>query len=396
MSEELRTPNGRERPSWLRDLPFQKNSGKQSLPEWARETIGILRSRRGMTVLGILLGLVVLRVGANRLLRREAIEMVPRVHVIKADSKTIDLSLSLPGNIEAVEQASLYAHVSGYLRKLYVDEGDRVTKGQLLAEIEAPDIVQEYHKAKSQYGLKETTRKRYTELLNEKVVSQQEFDNIDADADTAKARFDNAASNLAYTRITAPFAGSIARRYKYPGDLISTTTTGNQSPLFVLVNESHLRVAINVPQADLAAIHIDDPVDIRVDALPDTAFPGKVSRLDALLDESTKTERALIDIDNPDGKLRAGMFASVSLHTAHRDHALVVPKDAQFAEGSHHFVYVVANRHITKREVTPGIADDASVEILKGVNPGETVVQGGLTGLTDGEAVDTIEEKKAN
>ena len=248
-------------------------------PHWKTELLRIARSKAARTGAICLVGAVVLRIGVNWYVHRRLGEAIPTVRTADVASRPIDKVLELPGNIEAIEQASLYSHVSGYLKKIYVDEGDHVTKGELLADIDAPDAVQEYEKAKAEFNLKDVTRRRYVELLKEQVVSQQEYDTVEADANESKARLDNAQATLGYTKIRAPFDGSIARRFKYPGDLISTATRGeNQSPIFVLINESKLRIATNVPQSDASSIVIGHPATIRVDTMQGREFPGEITR----------------------------------------------------------------------------------------------------------------------
>ena len=366
---------------------IQKNPSDQSESDWKKEVLSILSSRRARIFLAVLAGLVILRLGSNWLFRSKRGSDVPYVTITQPEVQKMDQTLNLPGNVEALEQASLYAHVGGYLKKIYVDEGDHVKKGQLLAEIDAPDIVQEYRKAKAEYDLKDVTERRYQELLKEKVVSQQEFDNIDADANESKARFDNAAANLAFTRITAPFSGSIARRFKYPGDLISATHTGTDQPLFILVNEEALRVSVNVPQIEVANIHMGDPVDIHVDAFRDRAFQGKISRLDALLDDATKTQRVLIDIKNEDGALHAGMFASAIMHIKEVNDAVTVPADSVREEGGKHYLFVEKDLKASKKEVTLGLELNGKVQVLQGIVPTDHVIRLGSAVLTDGSPV---------
>ena len=367
---------------------IQKNPADQSESDWKREVLSILSSRRGRIFFAVLAGLVILRLGSNWFFRSKRESDVPYVTITQPEVQKMDQTLNLPGNVEALEQANLYAHVGGYLKKIYVDEGDHVKKGQLLAEIDAPDVVQEYHKAKAEYDLKDVTEKRYQELLKEKVVSQQEFDNIDADANESKARFDNAAANLAYTKITAPFSGSIARRFKYPGDLISTNTrSGADQPLFILVNEQKLRVAVNVPQIEVANIHPGDLVDVHVDAFANRTFKGNVSRLDALLDDATKTQRVLIDIDNTDGSLHAGMFASAVMHIKEVNDAVTVPADSVREEGGKHYLFVERDLKAYKKEVTLGLELDGKAQILQGIAPTDHVIRLGSAVLTDGSPV---------
>ena len=376
-----------------RDLMRESENGR-SKPgpdggNWKRDLAGLLRSRKAVLTAAVLGSVVVLRLAVNRWERRGVAAPPPTVPVARPAFKSLDRSLSLPADIEAIEQAKLYAHISGYMKKIYADEGDKVKAGQLLADIDAPDVVQEYNRAKADADLKQKTLERYKELLEGKVISQQEFDTIQADADEAKARLVNATANMQYTQIRAPFAGSIARRFLYPGDLISEATRGgNQSPIYLIVNENRLRVSINVPQSEIASVALGHPVDIKVDALPGQAFHGSVTRIDALLDEQTKTQRALIDIDNPEERLRAGMFATVVLHVQHKDRALTVPRDAVQGPPESPYVFVVADGRIRRVPVKLGMSDLSSVEILGGLTTEEQVVV--VPGASFGDGAEVV------
>lgn len=374
-----------------------KTAEPESPPDWKKDVLTILRSKQALRAGAVLLTLVLLRLGANWWLGRNAAGVVPVVKVEQLQLKTVDRTLNLPGNVEAIEQATLFAHVSGYLKKILVDEGDRVRKDQLIAVVDAPDIVQEYRNAKAEYDFKEITRKRYEQLLKEQVVSQQEYDKVDADAGQAKARFDNADANLMYTNIRAPFAGGIARRYKYPGDFISAPTKGGEpSPLFLLVNESTLRIAVNVPQKEVGSIAVGHPVDIRVDAFPERKFVGLISRVDALLDEATKTQRVLIDIRNPDTQLRAGMFASVVLHGQRKDAVPMVSRDAVHEDGDKAFILVVRNNKARRVAVSLGETEGGFVEVGgASLNEQDKIVVSGGDAVADGDEVQTQENRRS-
>jgi len=375
-------------------LPIENHPELNFLREkektWMTELTTLVRSKRVVQVVGIFIFLIVLRVGSNFLFRESLQNVVLSVHVTKPTKQAMDASLTLPGNMEAVEMASLFSHIAGYLKKIYVDEGDEVKQGQLLADIDAPDIIDEYNKVKSALDFKTVTRTRYKELLDDKVISEQEFDAVDSAYSEEKSRFEAAAANMGYTHIRAPFAGSIARRFKYPGDLISSAAKGDQSPIFLLVNESRLRVVINVPQSDLASVNIGSPVDIRVDTFPDMKFTGTVSRLDNLLEASTKTQRVLIDIENKDKKLHAGMFGSVILHFQHREDALTIPGMAVEAEGDKHFVFLVRDGKAKRTPVTVGATQGDRVEVVDGLKSDDIVILKGTTELNDGLEVQAV------
>jgi RND family efflux transporter MFP subunit len=368
------------------------HSARPALEGWKRELFDILRSRLALAAFGVFVLLVGLRLGVNWYEHRDLAAVIPTVRVARPAIQAVDRSISLPGDVEAIEQARLYSHISGYLKKIYVDEGDSVKAGQLLAEIDAPDIVQEYNKAKADANLKDETLKRYRELLAGKVISQEEFDTLEADAREAQARLENASANMDYTRIRAPFSGSIARRYVYPGDLISEATRGgDQPPIFLIVNEARLRVSTNVPQNETGKIHLGYSVDIEVDSLPGKLFHGTISRIDALLDENTKTQRVLIDIDNPDLKLRAGMFASIVLHLEHVDGALTVPREALQGPAEQPFVDVVVNGLVRAYPVKLGISEQEFVQVVTGLSPGDRVILAGGQSFSDGTAVLTAD-----
>lgn len=242
------------------------------------------------------------------------------------------------------------------------------------------------------------TRKRYGELLKEKVISQQEYDKVEAEANQSKARFDNADSNLQYTSVRAPFAGAIARRFKYPGDFISAPTKGGTaSPLFMLVNESRLRVVVNAPQREVANISVGHAVDVQIDSFQGHLFHGVISRVDAILDEATKTQRALIDIENPSEQMRAGMFVSVVLHVERKNGVSMVSHDALHEDGGKSYVLVVRDGKVKKLIVTPGFTEGSFVELNGGGldSKDQVVVSGGMA-LRDGDVVKIAEETDPN
>jgi len=267
-----------------------------------------------------------------------------------------------------------------------------VKKDQILAEIDAPDIVNEYGKLKAAHDFQKVTRNRYKELLADQVISQQEFDQVDAAYSEANARYQGAAAEMEYTHIRAPFSGSIARRNKLVGDLI-TPGKGDEAPIFLLVNEARLRVVVNAPQSSLSDLKIGSPVDIRVDTFPGQTFKGVISGLDDVLDSSSKTQRVLVDIDNPDRKLHAGMFATVIIHFAEHDNVLTVSADAlQKFEGKD-VLYLNDNDSVKKVEIQIGLRKDDRVEVSGAIHEGEQVLLPGTQALSDGEKIHVIQDK---
>jgi membrane fusion protein (multidrug efflux system) len=345
-------------------------------------------------VIGIAALLVVLRVGVTRWSLREKAVAPTTVSVVHPAYQPMDRLLKLPADIEGIRQANLYAHIDGYLKKLYVDEGDAVTAGQPMADIDAPDVVQAYNQAQADDALQQATKKRYQELVKGNVVSEQEYEDVEARATEARARLDNAAADMAYTHIVAPFSGQVARRWAYPGDLISKATSGRApTPIFVVVDESVLRVAVDVPQADVAGVKVGSPARVRVDAFSGQTFDGSVTRVDDLMQADTKTRRVLVDIRNPDRKLHAGMFATVDLVLDHKERALVLPREAVRGDPDSPFVFVVKDGLARRAPVKTGLNTIAQVEILSGASADDEVVLQGGASLADGAKVDAAEAR---
>jgi RND family efflux transporter MFP subunit len=363
-------------------------------PDWKRQCLQIAASKPALAVVGVLVLLVALRLGWTRLGLRQKADARAMVSVVRPSYRPMDKVLKLPANVEGIRQSNLYAHIDGYLKKIYVDEGDAVRAGQPMADIDAPDVVQAYNQAKADDDLQQATKTRYEELLKGRVISQQEYDDVSAKTAEARARLQNAAADMAYTHIIAPFAGHVARRFNYPGDLISRATSGKSpNPIFIVVDESELRVAVDIPQADVAQVRRGSPARIRVDAFANEPFDGKVTRVDDLMQEDTKTRRVLVDIRNPAGKLHAGMFANVEIVLEHEERALVLPREAVRGEADAPFVFVVKDGLAKRVPVRVGLNTITDVEILSGLSASDEVVLQGGAALTDGTPVEAAEVK---
>lgn len=364
-------------------------SPRDVAPNWKTQSLTILRSKAGLATLAVMAILVAVRVVTTKMALDHKTTDLPMVSIVQPNYQPMDRVLKLPADVEGLRQASIYAHIDGYLKKLYVDEGDAVKAGQPMADIDAPDIVQAYNRAKADDDFQQATKQRYEQLVKGQVISQQEYDDIVAKAAEARAQLQNAAANIAYTHITAPFDGQVARRFNYPGDLI-TKATQNQSakPIFIVVDESLLRVSLDVPQVDVADVRLGSRANIRVDSFPDKVFAGRVTRIDDLMKEDTKTRRVLVDIENPEGKLHAGMFATADLVLEHKDKALVLPREALRGEEDAPFVFVVKDGVAKRVPVQVGLNTITDVEITSGVSSGDRVILQGGSALADGMKVD--------
>ncbi len=356
----------------------------------------------------------------------------PTVAVAQVAKADLARRLTVTAEFVPFEEVDVMAKVSGYVRQIYVDAGSRVGQGQLLAELEVPemraDLVRseaEIHRrtaeverarddlkrAESGYQFTHLTYERIAGVIKSRpgLVAQQEIDDargkdLIAGSQVAVARSNLAAAEqqvrvveadrdrlktmYAYTRVTAPFAGVVTKRFASTGSMIQAGTAANAQPLVRLSNNGRLRLVLPVPESAVPLIKTGQTVDVRVPAL-DRTFPGRIARAADKVQTSTRTMDTEVDIANPQLTLVPGMYAEVDLGLDRRPGALAVPPAAKGTEGDHDIVMIVnAQKQIEIRRVTVGLETPDLIEIRSGLEPGDLVVIGNRSGLRDGQRVD--------
>ena len=311
----------------------------------------------------------------------------------------ITRTVTLPTfRILAYQEARLYAKVSGYLKTLTVDKGDTVASGQLLAEIEVPELLADEAQFKAETEVARTNYQRMVEARHNApdLVVPQTVDDLFGQWEVARAKLQRTQTLLQYARITAPFSGVITARFVDPGAFIPAATAGTtaqSAALVTLMDFSRLRFQVFVPEAEVPFIKNGLPVRVTVDELPGHTFSGSVTRFAYALDEATKTMLTEIEIPNPAGDLRPGMYASVQLDIQHVPDALLVPAPAVVTERAGSFVFRVDDGKAKKIPVGTGVSDGVNVEITAGLELGAPVILAGGQALNDGQAVTVAEAK---
>jgi RND family efflux transporter MFP subunit len=316
-------------------------------------------------------------------------------------------ALSLPATVEAFEQATLYAKVTGYLERINVDKGDPVRRGALLARLEVPEVGKQYESAvatledaEAQRSLKQTTYDRLLSVRKAQpdVLAQQDVDVARSDAELAKARRSLARAEVGrldalrgFADITAPFAGVITARYVDPGALIQQGAGTTGTPVVSIANIDTVRVYVNVPEGDVAQVDRSKIVFVQLDALPGKRLAGRITRVTDALDPATRTMKTEIDLPNPGHRMLSGMFGTAQLPLTTADKALFVPAAAirHDIEGQP-FVFVVDHAQVHAVTVETGAAQGGMVGILQGLTPGMQVVVSATGPLTEGIAVGTV------
>ena len=327
---------------------------------------------------------------------------IPVVAAAPPDSKVKRATLELPGRLEAYAQAQLYARVSGYIKEWRVDIGSPVTAGQLLAEIDAPDLDQQIMQAQADLTaaqanlvLSTANLARGQSLIASAAISKLDLEQREADASNKAGIVKSAQANLArlraleqYKRIVAPFDGIVTARATDVGALINAGAGG--SALFVVSDTKRLRAYVNVPQNYVPGIKVGTKARIMVPEYPNRSFPAVVEASAQSVEAASGTTRMQLVVDNASGELMTGAFANVSLDLASPEIALSVPASALIFDQDGLKVATVdgANRVVLK---TVTIARDMgrTIEIGSGLDAQDRVIESPQEGIATGDEVQT-------
>src|SRR3989454_2421269 len=300
------------------------------------------------------------------------------VQIVHPRKGEITRNVTLPGEVKAYQQATLYAKVAGYLKTITVDKGDQVHEGALLAEIEVPELLADRARYKSDVEVAELDYKRLSESQKKlpDLVVPQTVDNAKGKLDVAKASLERTETLLGFAKITAPFSGVITKRMVDPGAFIPAATSGSaaqNAAIVTLTDFNRVRVQVAVPELETSLIATGQPVGVTVDGVPGRNFAGKITRFSYTLDEATKTMLAEIELPNPKLELRPGMYASVKIGIERKADALLVPAEAVVVERAGAFVFTVMDSKAKKTRVQTGFNDGSNAEIVSGVKPDQPV-----------------------
>jgi RND family efflux transporter MFP subunit len=328
-------------------------------------------------------------------------EAAPKtVNVTNVSRLQSGVQLLLPGDVHAIEQTKIYARADGYLLKWNIDIGGKVRAGQVLAEIDTPELDQELSQARAalaqaqaNLALARSSAERWEGLLKERAVSQQEVDERtgalaarSADAKAAEAAVLRLEKMTSFKEVRAPFAGTITRRFVDTGALIRAG--GNASALFELARMDTLRIHVNVPQAYLRDVATGSPVTMRVAEYPERVFAGTILRTSGAFDAATRTLLTEIEAPNHDGALFAGMHIDVQLALAPAHPPIVVPATAVLTRSDGlHVATVDEASSIRLQKVQVGRDLGRSMEILSGLSEGARVVTNPTDTLAEGMTV---------
>jgi RND family efflux transporter MFP subunit len=314
-----------------------------------------------------------------------------RLMVTRVESTPAERVVTLPGDLRGYDQATIYAKVSGYVRDVLVERGDRVTRGQRLATIESPESQKDVATAQHDARIAAQNAQRADRLAPSGVLSQQERDNAVAQANVAEANLEKARALLAYTVVTAPFDGVVTARYVDPGALVPAATGGTQSalPIVDVTAVDTLRAFLYVGQDVASFVHPGDDAVLWEDEDPAARVGAKVTRTAGALDPRTRTMQVEIDFDNRPFHLLPGTFAHVELHVREPP-APLLPDDAIVIRDGKTVAALVEGGHVRFVPVELGYNDGSGVRVVRGLSGGETVGIDVPVEIQEGDAVQAV------
>jgi RND family efflux transporter MFP subunit len=315
------------------------------------------------------------------------------VHTVHLSTGPITRSVVLPAQVIPLQQATLYAKVSGYLKTINVDKGDKVAAGAVLARIEIPELVAA--RARQEAELKAASSD-YERL--QKALAQTPDLVVPDTVDQARGRFEVARASLAesetllgYATITAPFAGVITQRYVDPGALIQA---GNaRSEIVSLMDFATVRLQVAVPEIEAARVAVGQPVRVTTDDLPGRQFDGQVTRFTYALDQTNRTMLVEAILKNADLALRPGMLVTVKLGIEHKEQATLMPTEALVTERANSFAYTIEGDKAVKHAIKVGFNDGKNVEVVNGLKDSDSIILAGKLKLSDGQPVQVASAK---
>jgi len=306
--------------------------------------------------------------------------------------------IKLPGQLAAYQEVSIFPKVNGYVKNVLVDIGSKISQGNLLMTLEAPELEEAALQAKERFARSRADfaidKERFLRLEEAAqtagAVSPLDLSTIKAkmEADSAlcnaeKANWQMQQTMLGYLRVTAPFTGVITERNVHPGALVSATA--KDKPMLELKQVAHLRLQVDIPEAIAANLKDKDTVSFYVSAFPGKKMTGFISRKADNISAEFRSEKMEIDVMNENGLLSPGMFADVVLKSKGNMDALFVPKSAVVTSTERKYVMLVKDGKRTKVDVSTGNETSSKIEIYGNLNAGDQVIASANDEIKEGK-----------
>lgn len=308
------------------------------------------------------------------------------VEVSNVSRGNISAYYSNTATLEAEQEATVVSKVRGTIEELYVEEGDMVQAGQLIAKIEDDQYQIEANRAKATLDRLYNEYQRNKELFERELIAAEAFQNSQYEYESQKATYDLAALNLEYTSVRSPISGVISHRFVKAGNMI-----GTDQQMYRVTDFTPLQAILHIPEHEMSKIKKNQRAELRVDALPNQTFMGYVERISPVVNSQSGTFKVTIFVDETMNILRPGMFGRVKIVYDTRENARMIPKSSVISEDLAQSVYVIKDSLAFKKKIQTGYTNGLNVEVIDGLDDGEMVVTIGQGSLQDSSKVSIIE-----
>jgi membrane fusion protein (multidrug efflux system) len=309
------------------------------------------------------------------------------IEISQAELGDVSAVYSGTANLEAEEEAVVVAKTSGVVKKLFVEEGDYVQKGQLLAKLDDEQLLYRLNQAEANMKKAKSEYERNQEMYDKSLISADAYEKIKFDYESSKALYDLAKLDLNYSSIKAPISGVISQRFIKVGNMINI----NEST-FQITDFDPLNAVLYVPEQHMSKLQRDQLVELSADAIDDKSFAGYIKRISPVVDPGTGTFKVTVEVDDPQRILKPGMFGRVNIvYDTHKE-TLMIPKEALMTEDKESIVYIIRDSMAFKKVVQSGYTNSTHLEIMSGLSVGDTVVTIGQSSLKDSSLVQIVDE----
>ena len=316
---------------------------------------------------------------------KDEVAAIP-VEVATVENGDVAAFYSGTTTIESDEQATVVSQITGVVLEILAEEGDFVQAGKILARVETDRYELELERSNATLKRLEMDYQRKRELFEKKLVSADDFERASAEYQAQKASAGIAQLDLKYTSIKAPISGYVSERLVRVGNLVEM-----YQPVYRINSYDPLLAVLNVPERELSVLRKGLEVTVKLDALPDRVFTGKLTRISPVIDPATGTFRVTAEIKDPEKILKPGLFGRVDILYDLRENVPLIPRSAIISEDEASHVFLVGDDgQVQRRAIKLGYERNGLVEILEGLSVGDRVVTAGKGSLSDGARVDVV------
>ena len=333
-------------------------------------------------------------ISAVREVRAAIAERGPRIEVVTTAAGPTIRTIKVLGDVRSASSATLYSKVAGYLKVVHVDKGDKVEAGQILAEIESPELDQQYAAAAADLVNKRRNLERIRGLYDKGNSTQVALYQAETEAAVAENNVAVLATNKSYQTVRSPFTGRVTARFADPGALIGNAQTNYVSamPMLTISDDNKIRVYIYLQQADVPFVNVADPAEVSDASNPERKRMATVTRMTGELDAKTRTMLIEVHLDNQDNFLVPGSFAYVTLHAKVQSYPQI-PVTALLTRSNESVVAVLEKDVVRFRTVKVASTDGAIVSLADGLAPGEKIAINVPDEVTNGSRIQPIEAR---